>query len=433
MRESARHGAMAATRANRHPSERNADATVHIGQLDDRVSDSLLWQLLVHAGPVAHVYVPRDRITGKHYGYAFCEYRTARDAGYATRVLNMVKLFGRSIRLTQSGGASAAVGRSLDVGANLFVGNLADDVDEKLLHDAFSAFGSIIDAPYIMREADSTAKSKGYGFVKFADFEASDAAITTMNGQYICNRPITVQYAFKKDGDSQERHGSHAERVLAASAKAAATDNPAYSFRPHTMFADGPPSAMAANAAANQQSGGAAAAMPPPPVPHLSYPQYARPVPPGALPSWQQRAMPPPVMPQAHLGMAAQTQAHPQYQQVAHQYPGNGHTPIMPSAASQQIGWGARRPHATPSTYPQPHYPQAAYPSHQPYAQPYPPNGGYPVMTPAPYQPPVPPPIGGQVARPLPPQSLSSAPPPPPGGTGIAQPVADDAAPPALQ
>lgn len=39
-----------------------------------------------------------------------------------------------------------------------------------------------------------------------------------MNGQYLMNKPITVQYAFKKDGKG-ERHGTPAERLLAAQAR----------------------------------------------------------------------------------------------------------------------------------------------------------------------------------------------------------------------
>lgn len=39
-----------------------------------------------------------------------------------------------------------------------------------------------------------------------------------MNGQFLMNKPITVQYAFKKDGKG-ERHGTPAERLLAAQAR----------------------------------------------------------------------------------------------------------------------------------------------------------------------------------------------------------------------
>jgi splicing factor 3B subunit 4 len=76
---------------------------------------------------------------------------------------------------------------------------------------------------------EETNESKGYGFVSFDCFEASDTALECMNGQYLGNRQIVVQYAFKKDtqgdgsetarpqgGGPQERHGSRAERMLAA-------------------------------------------------------------------------------------------------------------------------------------------------------------------------------------------------------------------------
>jgi splicing factor 3B subunit 4 len=54
-------------------------------------------------------------------------------------------------------------------------------------------------------------------------------AIDCMHNQFLGNRQITVQYAFKKDlaeGDelgrhtNQERHGSRAERMLAAQRQA---------------------------------------------------------------------------------------------------------------------------------------------------------------------------------------------------------------------
>lgn len=66
--------------------------------------------------------------------------------------------------------------------------------------------------PQIMRDPD-TGNSKGYAFINFASFEASDVAIEAMNGQYLCNRPITISYAFKKDSKG-ERHGSAAGKLL---------------------------------------------------------------------------------------------------------------------------------------------------------------------------------------------------------------------------
>lgn len=63
-----------------------------------------------------------------------------------------------------------------------------------------------------MRDVE-TGNSKAFAFINFASFDASDAAIEAMNSQYLCNRPISVSYAFKKDVKG-ERHGSAAERYF---------------------------------------------------------------------------------------------------------------------------------------------------------------------------------------------------------------------------
>jgi hypothetical protein len=47
----------------------------------------------------------------------------------------------------------------------------------------------------------------------------ADAALEAMNGQYLMNRPLSLSYAFKKDTRG-ERHGTPAERLLAAQVRA---------------------------------------------------------------------------------------------------------------------------------------------------------------------------------------------------------------------
>ena len=128
--------------------------------------------------------------------------------------MNQVRLYGKPIRVNK---ASADKQRSVEVGAELFVGNLDPMVDERILYDTFSRFGTLLSAPKVAR--DESNLSKCYGFVSFADFDASDDAIANMNGQYLMNKEVSVQYAYKKDGKG-ERHGDQAERMLASQAKA---------------------------------------------------------------------------------------------------------------------------------------------------------------------------------------------------------------------
>uniref|UniRef100_A0A1D1XVK7 Splicing factor 3B subunit 4 n=1 Tax=Anthurium amnicola TaxID=1678845 RepID=A0A1D1XVK7_9ARAE len=343
-----------------HSAERNQDATVYVGNLDPQVSEELLWELFVQAGPVVNVYVPKDRVTNLHQGYGFVEFRSEEDADYAIKTLNMIKLYGKPIRVNKASQDK----KSLDVGANLFVGNLDPDVDEKLLYDTFSAFGVIVTNPKIMRDPD-TGNSRGFGFISYDSFEASDAAIEAMNGQYLCNRQITVSYAYKKDTKG-ERHGTPAERVLAAS-------NPGgQKSRPHTLFASGPPTLPNGTPA----SGTIGAPVPPRPFTN-------GPIPPAPLPSVrppppQGGAFPPPM----HL--AAQPP-----------WPGQPHPGSVPMPHQQF------RPPPPPSMMPPPQG-MIARPPPPPLGAGVPP----PVWRPMPPQ---------QVnGRPMPPPPMSMPPPPPP-------------------
>jgi splicing factor 3B subunit 4 len=156
-----------------------------------------------------NVHVPRDKITNEHQNYGFVEFKNEEDADYAIKIMHMIKLFGRPIHVNKASQDK----RTQEVGANLFVGNLNLDVDEKTLRDVFCAFGIVLSTK-VMRDPES-GESKNYGFVSYDNFESADQAVNTMNGQYIGGVPVDVSYAYKKDTKG-ERHGSTAERILAA-------------------------------------------------------------------------------------------------------------------------------------------------------------------------------------------------------------------------
>ena len=179
---------------------------------------------MLQAGPIVNVHLPKDRVTQTHQGYGFVEFASEDDADYAVKIMNQIRLWGKPIRVNKAsadrrgGGPEGAggLGGSAGVGAELFVGNLDPMVEEKMLFETFSRFGALVAPPKIAR--DEANLSKGYGFISYSSFEASDDAIANMHGQYLMNKEITVQYAFKKDGKG-ERHGDQAERALAAQAK----------------------------------------------------------------------------------------------------------------------------------------------------------------------------------------------------------------------
>mmetsp|Transcript_16376 Transcript_16376/g.19647 ORF Transcript_16376/g.19647 Transcript_16376/m.19647 type:complete len:370 (-) Transcript_16376:104-1213(-) len=211
--------------------ERNQEATVWVGGLEPQVTEEVVWELMLQVGPVVNVHMPRDQVTTNHQGYCFCEFRGIEDADYAIRVLNMIKLYGKPIRVNKASKDK----KENEIGANLFIGNLAPEVDEKLLFDTFSAFGCVLSAK-VMMDPDS-GTSRGFGFVNYDSFEAADASIETMNGQFFCNRSVAVSYAYKNDGTKSERHGTAAERLLAANRSAQGMGSSTSSIQRKPAFA----------------------------------------------------------------------------------------------------------------------------------------------------------------------------------------------------
>ncbi|KAI9040887.1 U2 snRNP complex subunit HSH49 [Aspergillus affinis] len=225
--------------------EQDKEATVYIGNLDERVTDSLVWELMLQAGRIVNVHLPKDRVTQSHQGYGFVEFISEEDAEYASRIMNGIRLYGKPIRVNK---ASADKQKSVEIGAELFVGNLDPMVTEQVLFDTFSRFGNLITLPKVAR--DDNNLSKGYGFISFSDFESSDAAITNMSGQYLMNKQVSVQYAYKKDGKG-ERHGDQAERLLAAQARKHNVQPPTPSIPPQFS---GPGTPMAPAVATNDNA-----------------------------------------------------------------------------------------------------------------------------------------------------------------------------------
>jgi splicing factor 3B subunit 4 len=74
-----------------------------------------------------HVHLPRDKITNEHQNFGFVEFKSEEDADYSIKLLHMIKLFNKAIKVNKASQDK----RTQEIGANVFVGNLAPGVDEK--------------------------------------------------------------------------------------------------------------------------------------------------------------------------------------------------------------------------------------------------------------------------------------------------------------
>ncbi|CAM8904806.1 unnamed protein product [Rhodiola kirilowii] len=95
----------------------------------------------------------------------------------------------------------------------LFCGDLGNEVNDDVLTKAFSRFPSFNMAKVVRDKR--TGKTKGYGFISFANVSDLAAALKEMNGKYVGNRPIKLRKSNWKeriDFDALERQKNYTPR-----------------------------------------------------------------------------------------------------------------------------------------------------------------------------------------------------------------------------
>ncbi|XP_022743656.1 RNA-binding protein 42-like isoform X1 [Durio zibethinus] len=88
----------------------------------------------------------------------------------------------------------------------LFCGDLGNEVNDDVLSKAFARFPSFNMARQVVRDK-RTGKTKGYGFVSFANPSDLAAALKEMNGKYVGNRPIKLRKSNWKERIDQDALG----------------------------------------------------------------------------------------------------------------------------------------------------------------------------------------------------------------------------------
>ncbi|XP_010935930.1 uncharacterized protein [Elaeis guineensis] len=95
----------------------------------------------------------------------------------------------------------------------LFCGDLGNEVNDDVLSKAFSRFPSFNMARVVRDKR--TGKTRGYGFVSFANPSDLAAALKEMNGKYVGNRPIKLRksnWKERTDVEALERQKNHIQK-----------------------------------------------------------------------------------------------------------------------------------------------------------------------------------------------------------------------------
>jgi len=173
-------------------------ASLYVGELHPDVNEVMLNDLFSQIGPIASIRICRNAITRRSLGYAYVNFHNIADCERALETLNYVPIKGQPCRIMWSQ-RDPSVRRS-GVG-NVFIKNLDETIDNKTLHDTFTAFGNIMSCKVV---TDAAGKSCGFGFVHFETQEAADQAISKVNGMLMNGRKVFVgRHVNRKDRHSR--------------------------------------------------------------------------------------------------------------------------------------------------------------------------------------------------------------------------------------
>ncbi|XP_017638017.1 polyadenylate-binding protein RBP47B-like isoform X2 [Gossypium arboreum] len=190
--------------------------TIWVGDLVHWMDETYLHGCFSHTGEVSSVKIIRNKQTGQSEGYGFVEFYSRATAEKVLQSYNG-SLMPNTEQPFRLNWASFSVNeRRPDAGSDLsiFVGDLATDVTDSILHETFSSrFQSVKGAKVVFDS--NTGRSKGYGFVRFGDENERSRAMTEMNGVYCSNRPMRIGVATPKKASGHQQQYSSQALVLA--------------------------------------------------------------------------------------------------------------------------------------------------------------------------------------------------------------------------
>lgn len=168
----------------------------------------VLWQ-------VVSVKIIRNKQTNLSEGYGFVEFvnRAAAERTLATYNGTVMPQTEQAFRLNWASLGAGQRRQDDSTDYTVFVGDLAADVTDVMLQDAFRTHYSSVKGAKVITD-HITNRSKGYGFVRFGDEGEQQRAMTEMNGVVLSTRPMRTGPAANKKPATGQPKGMYSKLGL---------------------------------------------------------------------------------------------------------------------------------------------------------------------------------------------------------------------------
>ncbi|KAK1395752.1 polyadenylate-binding protein RBP47-like [Heracleum sosnowskyi] len=189
--------------------------TIWVGDLHNWMDEDYLRNCFASTGEVASIKVIRNKQTGFSEGYGFVEFLSHAAAEKVLQSYTCIPMPNADQPFRLNWATFSMGDKRSNNGSDLsiFVGDLASDVTDTLLHETFASKYPSVKAAKVVIDAN-TGRSKGYGFVRFGDDNERSQAMTEMNGAYCSSRAMRIGAATpRKSVGYQQQYSSQGGNV----------------------------------------------------------------------------------------------------------------------------------------------------------------------------------------------------------------------------
>ena len=179
-------------------------ATIFVGRLSWSIDGDWLKSEFEHIGGVLGARVIYERGTDRSKGYGYVDFKNKEFAEKAVKEMQGKEIDGREINCDMSNSRPATNNNGNDrarkfgdvpsePSETLFLGNLSFGANTDEISELFSKYGEIVSVR--LPTHPETEQPKGFGYVQYGNVEDAKKALEALNGEYIDNRPVRLDFS----------------------------------------------------------------------------------------------------------------------------------------------------------------------------------------------------------------------------------------------